>query len=168
MIELLTHANHLENLNCAEGKAPSYGSKKYQREVYDLRALYDAILAQALAENPIAPSTGKRGGPKQSKTTNPIGRLHDLSNDVWRFMTPPDVLFTNNLSEKAVRTPKVKQKVWAAFERAKVRPTTVSSALIAPPCTSKVGKVPISLSHLSQPSSAHRLRPASPDFSTAA
>jgi transposase len=91
MIELLTHANHHENLNCAQGKTPNYGSHKYQSEEHDLRALYDAILAQAQPENPLAPSSGKRGRPKQSKATNLIGRLRDYSDDVWRFMTQANV-----------------------------------------------------------------------------
>jgi len=115
MIELLTYANHQDNLNCADGKAPSYASKKYQCEVHDLRALYEAILAQAQAENPVAPATGKRGRPKQSKATNLIGRLRDYSDDVWRFMTQPNVPFTNNLAEQTVRMPKVKQKVSGCF-----------------------------------------------------
>ena len=115
MIELLRHANHFDNLNCAEGKTPSYDGQKYQSEVRDLRALYDAILAQAQAENPIALATGKRGRPKQSKATNLIGRLRDYSDDVWRFMTQPNVPFTNNLAEQTVRMPKVKQKVSGCF-----------------------------------------------------
>jgi transposase len=115
MIELLTHANHQDNLNCADGKAPRYASQKYQGEVRDLRTLYDAILVQAQAENPIAPPTGKRGRTKQSKATNLIGRLIDYSDDVWRFMTQPDVPFTNNLAEQTVRMPKVKQKVSGCF-----------------------------------------------------
>ena len=115
MIELLTHANHQDNLNCADAKAPLYDAQKYQGEVCDLRTLYDAILAQALAANPIAPPTGKRGRTKQSKATNLIGRLIDYSDDVWRFMTQPDVPFTNNLAEQTVRMPKVKQKVSGCF-----------------------------------------------------
>ena len=115
MIELLTHANHQDNLNCADGKTPSYDNQKYQRQVRDLRALYDAILAQAQAQHPIAPATGKRGRPKQSKATNLIGRLRDYSDDVWRFLTQPDVPFTNNLAEQTVRMPKVKQKVSGCF-----------------------------------------------------
>ena len=115
MIELLTHANHQDNLNCADAKAPRYESQKYQGEVRNLRTLYDAILAQALAENPIAPPTGKRGRTKQSKVTNLIGRLIDYSDDVWRFMTQPNVPFTNNLAEQTVRMPKVKQKVSGCF-----------------------------------------------------
>jgi transposase len=57
MIALLTHANHQDNLNCLDGKVPIYESKKYQSEVRDLRALYDAILAQAQAENPMVHNT---------------------------------------------------------------------------------------------------------------
>jgi transposase len=115
MIELLTHANHQDNLNCADAKTLNYDSQKYQSEVRDLRELYEAILGQAQTDNPIAPSTGKRGRPKQSKATNLIGRLRDYSDDVWRFMTQPNVPFTNNLAEQAVRMPKVKQKVSGCF-----------------------------------------------------
>jgi transposase len=115
MIELLTYANHQDNLNCADAKPLDYDSQKYQSEVRDLRDLYEAILAQAQTDNPIALSTGKRGRPKQSKATNLIGRLRDYSDDVWRFMTQPNVPFTNNLAEQAVRMPKVKQKVSGCF-----------------------------------------------------
>lgn len=115
MIELLTHANHTDNLNCADGQSPNYNSRKYQAQVRELRDLYEAILSQAQAENPLAPSTGKRGRPKQSKATNLIGRLRDYRDDVWRFMTQPSVPFTNNLAEQTVRMPKVKQKVSGCF-----------------------------------------------------
>lgn len=115
MIELLTHANHQDNLNCADGSMPAYSSKAYQREVRDLRDMYDAILAHAQTENPVQPATGKPGRTKQSKATNLIGRLRDYSDDVWRFMTQPNVPFTNNLAEQAVRMPKVKQKVSGCF-----------------------------------------------------
>ena len=115
MIELLSHANHLDNVNCADGRSPNYNSRKYQSQVRDLRHLYDAILAQAQGDNPIALSSGKRGRPKQSKATNLIGRLRDYSDDVWRFMTQAGVPFTNNLAEQTVRMPKVKQKVSGCF-----------------------------------------------------
>jgi transposase len=115
MIELLTHANHLDNLNCADGQSPNYNSRKYQTEVRELRDLYEAILAQADVDNPVVPSTGKRGRPKQSKATNLVGRLRDYTDDVWRFMTHADVPFTNNLAEQTVRMPKVKQKVSGCF-----------------------------------------------------
>ena len=115
MIEVLTHASHLDNVNCAEGQSPNYGAQKYQSQVRDLRDLYDAIVAQAQVDNPVVPSTGKRGRPKQSKATNLIGRLRDYSDDVWRFMTQLHVPLTNNLAEQAVRMPKVKQKVSGCF-----------------------------------------------------
>ncbi|MDD5030717.1 MAG: IS66 family transposase [Rhodoferax sp.] len=115
MIELLEHANHQDNLNCADGKTPNYDRLAYKKEVADLRALYDAILAQAQAENPLAVSNGKRGRTKQSKATNLIARLRDYSDDVWRFMMQADVPFTNNLAEQTVRMPKVKQKVSGCF-----------------------------------------------------
>jgi len=44
-----------------------------------------------------------------------IGRLRDYSDDVWRFMTQPNVPFTNNLAEQTVRMPKVKQNVSGCF-----------------------------------------------------
>jgi transposase len=115
MIELLTHANHLDNHNCADGQSPNYKSQKYQAEIRELRDLYEAILAQAQTDNPVVSSTGKRGRPKQSKATNLLGRLRDYRDDVWRFMTQPDVPFTNNLAEQTVRMPKVKQKVSGCF-----------------------------------------------------
>ena len=119
MIELLTYASHQDNVNCADGQSPNYEAQKYQATVRNLRNLYDAILAQAQAENPTMPSTGKRGRPKQSKATNLIGRLRDYSDDVWRFMTQADVPFTNNLAEQTVRMPKVKQKVSGCFRTLK-------------------------------------------------
>jgi len=119
MIELLSHASHLDNVNCADGQSPKYDSQKYQGDVRDLRDLYEAILAQAQADNPVVPATGKRGRPKQSKATNLIGRLRDYTEDVWRFMTQPDVPFTNNLAEQTVRMPKVKQKVAGCFRTLK-------------------------------------------------
>lgn len=115
MIELLTHASHLDNVNCAGDQSPNYDAKNYQFQVRDLRDLYGAILAQAQSDHPMVPSTGKRGRPKQSKATNLIGRLRDYSDDVWRFMTQPNVPFTNNLAEQTVRMPKVKQKVSGCF-----------------------------------------------------
>ena len=115
MIELLTHASHLDNVNCADGQSPNYNAQKHQTQVRDLRHLYDAILAQAQGDNPRALSSGKRGRPKQSKATNLIGRLRDYSDDVWRFMTQANVPFTNNLAEQTVRMPKVKQKVSGCF-----------------------------------------------------
>lgn len=115
MMELLKYANHSDNVNCAGGKAPHYDSKAYQSQVGELRDLYEAILSTGETQNPTAASTGKRGRPKQSKATNLLGRLRQYSDEVWRFMLEPDVPFTNNVAEQAVRMPKVKQKVSGCF-----------------------------------------------------
>ena len=115
MIEVLTYANHTNNLNCAQGNAPTFESAKYQNQVRDLRDLYDAVLAQAELAHPVAQPNAKRGRTKQSKAVNLIGRLRQYSDDVWRFMTQANVPFTNNLAEQAVRMPKVKQKVSGCF-----------------------------------------------------
>jgi transposase len=79
------------------------------------RSAYDQILASGAAANPRAPPSGKRGRTKQSKALNLIDRLRTYADDVWRFMTDPEVPFTNNLAEQAVRMPKVKQKVSGGF-----------------------------------------------------
>jgi transposase len=115
MIELLTHANHTDNVNCAQSTLPNYRSQAYQRQVSDLRDLYEAILDMGQSQNPLSPATGKRGRLKQSKAANLIARLRHYSDDVWRFMTQADVPFTNNLAEQTVRMPKVKQKVSGCF-----------------------------------------------------
>ena len=106
----MTHANHANNVSCADGETPNYNGPKYKSQVRDLRHLYDAILAQGEAVNPMVLSTGKRGRPKQSKATNLLGRLRDYSDDVWRFMTQANVPFTNSLAEQAVRMPEAQEK----------------------------------------------------------
>ena len=96
MIEVLRHTNHLDNLNCADSQAPNYNGKRYQDKMLDLRHLYDAVLAYA-------------------EVANPIGRVRDYSDDVWRFRAQAGMPFTNNLAEQTVRMPKVKQKVSGCF-----------------------------------------------------
>ena len=110
MVELLTHANHQDNLNRAEGRLPDYRGPAYQLALHDLRSLYEAILDQGELANPRAPPTGKRGRAKQSKAANLIHRLRDYGDDVWRFMSEAGVPFMNNLAEQAVRSPKAAQK----------------------------------------------------------
>ena len=40
IIHVLTHANHLDNLNCAQGRTPDYASEAYQREVQELSLIH--------------------------------------------------------------------------------------------------------------------------------
>ena len=83
------------------------------------RSRYGDILAEGEALNPLAPRSGKRGQTRQSKPANLLRRLRAYADDVWRFATDPDVPFTNNLAEQAVRMPKVKQKVSGCFRTKK-------------------------------------------------
>jgi hypothetical protein len=53
--------------------------------------------------------------PSKARPPTWIVRLRDYTDDVWPFMTHPDVPFTNNLAEQTVRMPKVKQKVSGCF-----------------------------------------------------
>lgn len=79
------------------------------------RTAYLAILDAGDAVNPRAPPSGKRGRTKQSKARNLLDRLRDQASEVWRFMDDPAVPFTNNLAERDVRMPKVKQKISGGF-----------------------------------------------------
>jgi transposase len=78
---------------------------------------YDTLLCAGERENPLRARSGKqkRGRTGQSKATNLLRRLRDYTDDVWRFASEPDVPFTNNLAEQAVRMPKVKQKISGGF-----------------------------------------------------
>jgi transposase len=79
------------------------------------REAHDRILTTGEAANPRAPPSGKRGRTQQSKALNLIDRLRLYADDVWRFMTNAGAPFTNNLGERVIRMPKVKQKVSGGF-----------------------------------------------------
>jgi transposase len=77
---------------------------------------YSAILNQALARNPRTQRQDKRRGRvKQSVAFNLIQRMREHAEAVLRFVTDLRVPFTNNLAERAIRMPKVKQKVSGCF-----------------------------------------------------
>jgi transposase len=52
---------------------------------------------------------------KQSTAFNLLRRLREYADAVLLFIRDPDVPFTNNLGERAVRMPKVKQKISGCF-----------------------------------------------------
>jgi transposase len=83
---------------------------------------YRAILDRALIRNPRAERQDKRRGRvKQSVAFNLINRMREHADAVLRFVTDLRVPFTNNLAERAIRMPKVKQKIsggWRTFEGA--------------------------------------------------
>lgn len=81
---------------------------------------YKLILAQADADNPQAMRQNKRRGRvKQSVAFNLISRMREHAQAVLRFVTDLRVPFTNNLGERAIRMPKVKQKISGCFRTLK-------------------------------------------------
>ena len=77
---------------------------------------YSAILDKALIRNPQAERQHKRRGRvKQSLAFNLIKRMREHADAVLRFVTDLRVPFTNNLAERAIRMPKVKQKISGCF-----------------------------------------------------
>lgn len=79
-------------------------------------AAYETILSDGERDNPeVTKRTGKRGRSKQSITFNLLRRLRKYADAVLLFIHDPSVPFTNNLAERAVRMPKVKQKISGCF-----------------------------------------------------
>ncbi|MEX2163041.1 MAG: IS66 family transposase [Sulfuricaulis sp.] len=81
---------------------------------------YAAILAQAQACHPPQTRTRpRRGRIKQSVAHNLTRRLSLHAAAVLRFVSDLTVPFTNNLGERAIRMPKVKQKISGSFRTLK-------------------------------------------------
>jgi transposase len=77
---------------------------------------YRSLVQIGQAQNmPVPKTAGKRGRAKQSSTYNLLQRLFEREREVLRFMHDLNVPFTNNLAERAVRMPKVKQRISGCF-----------------------------------------------------
>jgi transposase len=72
---------------------------------------YDALLSEGERVNPLMQKTGKRGRVKQSEAANLLYRLKTYKSEVLRFLYDARVPFTNNQAERAIRMPKLKQKI---------------------------------------------------------
>jgi transposase len=114
MYRFLRHACHATNLARERKKPmkPAFASW--------LRARYDRIIAQGLAFHeamvPLDPAgIKKRGRPRQRTGHNLLVRLRDHKEDALRFLTDPDVSFTNNQAERDIRMMKLKQKISGCF-----------------------------------------------------
>ena len=80
------------------------------------RTRYRTLLEQAEAEcPPPTPVPGRRGRVKRSKSRNLLERLRDFEAETLRFLTDPEVPFTNNPAENAIRMTKVQQKISGCF-----------------------------------------------------
>ena len=89
---------------------------KYMQQKF--RQQYRDLIATAEKECPPPAESrtkGQKGRIKRSKSRNLLERLRDFEDDVLRFMTIPEVPFTNNLGERDIRMTKVQQKISGCF-----------------------------------------------------
>lgn len=86
-------------------------------QITRLRRQYEVILAQGERDNPrlARAKIKQRGRIKQSPAANLLLRLREHADDVLRFLTDARVPFDNNLAERDIRMPKLKQKTSGCF-----------------------------------------------------
>ena len=83
--------------------------------ITQINADYTTILAKGDTIHPITRRKNGSAHRRQSYRANLLRRLREYREDVLRFLSDPEVPFTNNIAEQAVRMPKVKQKVFGSF-----------------------------------------------------
>lgn len=102
------------NKRCEEARQKK--RRLSDEELAAFSAHYHKILRQGERKNPeVARSKGKRGRSKQSIAFNLLRRMRQHADAVLLFIRDLAVPFTNNLAERAVRMPKVKQKISGCF-----------------------------------------------------
>lgn len=110
MTDFLLSANKL----CEAARQKKVGFSA--ADVAAFGALYDAIVREGEQLNPqLDKPAGKRGRAKQSIAFNLLRRFRQHADAVLLFIRDLAVPFTNNLGERAVRMPKVKQKISGCF-----------------------------------------------------
>lgn len=78
--------------------------------------VYESIVHEGEQLNPeVFKPNGKPGRVAQSVAFNLLRRFRQHADAVLRFISDPAVPFTNNVAERAVRMPKVKQKISGCF-----------------------------------------------------
>lgn len=111
MMDLLVKISQAVDAS-ADGALNKRDAKAYRRR-------YRRVLRQGYQSNPerLTDPTrkDKRGGIKQSLARNLLKRLDDHASDVLRFITDARVPFTNNLAERDLRMPKLKQKISGCY-----------------------------------------------------
>jgi transposase len=109
MTELLQAMVHTVN---------SYPGPLPEQRIADYIAQYRALLKDAELECPPPDPQkipGQRGRPKRSKSRNLLERLINYETETLRFLTDPDVPFTNNQGENDIRMTKLHQKISGCF-----------------------------------------------------
>lgn len=109
MIELLQAMVHA--VNAHSGPLPA-------SRIADFIAQYRALLKDAEPECPPPEplkTTRQRGRQKRSKSRNLLERLIHYEAETLRFLTDPDVPFTNNQGENDIRMTKLHQKISGCF-----------------------------------------------------
>lgn len=85
-------------------------------QIETFSAQYRAHVQDGQEQNRSEPKKpGQRGRTKQSSAVNLLHRLFEREQEVLRFMRDLTVPFTNNLAERAIRMPKVKQRISGCF-----------------------------------------------------
>ena len=85
-------------------------------QIEDFASQYRALVHEGQAQNTPEPKKpGQRGRTRQSGAFNLLRRLFEREHEVLRFMRDLTVPFTNNLAERAIRMPKVKQRISGCF-----------------------------------------------------
>ena len=118
MHRLLSRANRVVHLARTMARSPP------ETLLHRIGRTYDRILAEALAfhqaQPPLAPpKPGKRGRKKRRVGHNLALRLQDCKTETLRFLTDPDVPFTNNEAERDGRMGKLRQKISGGFRSPK-------------------------------------------------
>ncbi|MHB8445182.1 MAG: IS66 family transposase [Acidithiobacillus ferrivorans] len=107
-------AKNMIDLSVAANRDVADGPPSDDRMV-QINADYTAILAKGDTIHPIKKRKDGSAHRRQSTPTNLLRRLREYREDVLRFLSDPEVPFTNNIAEQAVRMPKVKQKISGCF-----------------------------------------------------
>jgi transposase len=99
--------------------AQATGTALLAADFAELQVRYRTLLDEGEALNPPnRPGGGNNRKPKQSTATNLLRRLRAYEDETLRFAEDARVPFTNNLAERAIRMPKVKQKISGCFRTA--------------------------------------------------
>ena len=120
----LCNAHHLRELQALVEFDKEDWARRMQRHLLRARRVariargYDRLLVEALAfheSQPPLPSPGRRGTPRRRKGHNLALRLHERRDETLRFLTDPQVPFTNNEAERDLRMMKLRQKISGGF-----------------------------------------------------